>query len=77
MSERWMTPVGYMRTINGDTYVGAEDTEKRYSGPAAKVYREDHWIRIVADPYDNTLMLNIEALPFLIKALQKIQRGVK
>lgn len=77
MTQRWMTPVGYMRTINGKVYVGAEDNEKKYSGPCAEVYREDDWIRVVADKYDNALMLNIETVPFLIKALQKIQRDSK
>ncbi len=45
-----------------------------YVGPAPQIYIEDGWLRIVSDPYDNTLMLNAEAIPHLIKVLRKLQK---
>lgn len=72
---------GFLRRHNGNLYVGAEDMSEPkspYKGPVAEVYVENAtWLRIVADIYDNSLMLNIEALPFLRKALAEIERKMK
>lgn len=68
---------GFLRRHNGSVYVGAEDLSDPahpYSGPTAEVKADDVWLRIVADPYDNSLMINIEALPYLRKALVEIER---
>lgn len=71
---------GFLRRNNGSVYVGAEDLsdpKAPYRGPVAEVTADDTWLRIIADPYDNALMLNIEALPFLKKALSEIERKQK
>ncbi len=81
MSQNRPNTVGFIRRHNGDVYIGAEDLSDQkniYRGPVAKVYVEDDtWLRIVADPYDNSIMLNIEALPYLKKALSEIERKRK
>lgn len=72
---------GFLRRHNGNLYVGAEDLsdpKNPYKGPVAEVYVENAtWLRIVADRYDNHLMLNVEALPYLKKALSEIERTMK
>ena len=71
---------GFLRRNNGAVYVGAEDLSDQknpYRGPTAEVRADDTWLRIIADPYDNSLILNIEALPFLKKALSEIERKRK
>lgn len=68
---------GFLQERDGKIYVGAEDKSRGYFGPIAEVYQEGVWLRVVADKYDNTLMLNFEAVPHLIKALQKLTRKAK
>lgn len=65
----------------GSVYVWAEDISEppvgRYRGPATKVTHDDAWLYIKTDPYDGVVMLNIEALPALRKALAKIAKARK
>lgn len=68
---------GFLRRHEGKLFVGAEDLsdpQNPYRGPCAEVSADDAWLRIVADPYDNTLMLNVEAIPYLRRALAEIER---
>ncbi len=48
-----------------------------YSGPAAQVTYDDKWLHICTDDYEGNAMLNIEALPYLQKALRQIARERK
>lgn len=60
--------------------VGAKDETdptKRYEGPQAKVTWDEDWIYIVTDPYESHVMLNIEAVEPLRKALAKIALETK
>lgn len=59
----------------GVIQVGAKyaDADGGY-GPIADVYLQDVWLRIVTDRYEGSVMLHAEALPLLIKALQRLQR---
>lgn len=71
---------GFLKRFQGKVYVGAEDLSdpaSPYRGPLAEVTADDTWLRVVADPYDNHLMLNIEAVPYLRKALAEIERKQK
>jgi len=81
MSKHRPNTKGYLLRHNGKIYVGAEDLSdprNPYRGPSAEVKVEDDtWLRIVADPYDNSLMLNIEAIPYLRRALAEIERKLK
>jgi len=43
-------------------------------GVCAEVYIEDNFLRIRDNPYDNSLMIDVAALPALIKELQRLQR---
>jgi hypothetical protein len=76
--EFWqMTLKSFLRK-DGDHYlVGAQDKDKDYSGPVADVYRDKHWLFIVTDSYEGTAMLNIEALPALLMALNEISKNLK
>lgn len=70
-----MATEGYITEWCGKTYVGAKDKDRNYQGPQVCVYTENGtWLRIVENPYDNSLMVNLEAAPFLIKAIQKAMR---
>jgi hypothetical protein len=71
---------GFIREKDGTFYVGAEDlTDKAnpYRGPVAEVAHDDTWLTIETDAYEGHAMLNIEALPYLRKALAKISRKIK
>jgi hypothetical protein len=63
-------------------FVGARSTNKErgeysYDGPTAEVYRDKDFFYISTDPCEGTAMLNIESLPFLIKALREIKKELK
>jgi hypothetical protein len=57
--------------------VGAEDPTSSYKGPVADVAWDNVWLHIETDPYEGHVMLNIEALEPLRKALAKISRARK
>jgi hypothetical protein len=52
-------------------FVWAEDGD--YKGPEAAVYADKDWLYVVTDDYEGHAMMNIETLPALIKALQRIK----
>ncbi len=45
-----------------------------YYGPCARVSVDDDWVTICTDDYEGNAVLNIEALPFLIRALKKLNK---
>ena len=49
--------------------VGAQDVDRDYVGPIAEISADDTWLYIETDPYEGSVMLNIEALPVLLRAL--------
>lgn len=53
------------------------DTVRCYKGPIAEVWFDDTWLRIQTDPYEGSVMINIEALPHLQLALKKIHKRIK
>lgn len=57
--------------------VGAENLSNKeylYRGPTAQITWDDTWLYIETDPYESSVMINIEALPHLRRALAKIAR---
>jgi hypothetical protein len=69
---------GYIKPFDKDGFlVGAEDKETDYSGPAARVTADGSWLHIVTDDYEGNAMLNIEALPYLRRALAKLEKARK
>jgi putative sterol carrier protein len=52
------------------------DTVHQYKGPVAEVWFDDTWLRIQTDPYEGSVMINIEALPHMQLALKKIQKRI-
>jgi hypothetical protein len=52
--------------------VGASPVDDDFSGPSIEIFSDKEWLFISTD--DQTVMLNIEALPKLIEALQKIAK---
>jgi len=59
--------------------VGAKDTldtVHKYEGPVAEITWDDTWLYIVTDKYEGHVMLNIEALPFLRKALAQVAASI-
>lgn len=65
----------------GITYlVGAEDLSNKehpYHGPIARIDWNETWLNICTDDYEGNAMLNIEALPYLRRALAQIDRAIK
>lgn len=73
-----MNPKGFLREGKGEVLlVGAEDKECDYSGPVAEVYAKDRWLFIVTDSYEGCAMLNLEALPYLRRALAVVEKRMK
>lgn len=70
----------FEKTNAGEFLVGAHYVDRAYpcAGPIAKVYieNEDPFFHIVTDPYEGHVVLNLEALPGLIKALKSLQRRI-
>ena len=66
----------FMRDTQTDTIlVGARYVDATSGfGPIAEIYLQDVWLRIVTDRYEGSVMLHAEALPLLIKALQRLER---
>lgn len=56
--------------------VGAKAIDSNYCGPHAEVSWLDQWL-IIDCGEEQSAMLNIEALPALMKALRKIQKQIK
>jgi hypothetical protein len=68
-----MSRVGFIRPRDGGGFlVGAQDESTDYSGPVAEVYGDQTWVFVITDAYEGVAMLNREALPQLIEALQQI-----
>lgn len=42
--------------------------------PEATIWATDEFVHIQTDPYEGHAMLNIEALPYLIRALRQIKK---
>jgi hypothetical protein len=58
----------------GDGFaVGANNPDTDYQGPTAEIYIEGQWLFVVTDPHEGSVMLNVEALPKLRLALQKME----
>lgn len=71
MSERIK---GYLEGANKGTQLVGAKNGNGYHGPVAHVSHDKNWLHVTTDDYEGHAMLNIEALPFLIKALRTIQR---
>lgn len=63
----------FVKECGRDYLVGAEDKETNYSGPVARVSADKNWLVIETDAYEGHAMLNVEALPALIRALRQLQ----
>lgn len=68
---------GYIEQSGDDFLVGTKGTGeyKDYIGPQAHVYVEGGWLYVVTDEYEGSVMLNVEVLPFLRRALAKIAKS--
>jgi hypothetical protein len=62
---------------NGVMHVDTRFTDTNIMFISASVEVADGFLHIVVDDYDNSLMLDADAIPHLIKALQKLQRQAK
>ncbi len=70
-----MSTKGFIRgSVEDGFQVGAAATDSDYIGPVADVSFDDKWLHITTDDYEGAAMLNIEALPFLLKALRQIDK---
>lgn len=61
-----------MKKSGKDFLVGATDGD--YRGPVAEVSADATWLHICTDSYEGHAMLNIEALPYLQRALREIAK---
>jgi len=64
-------------TYNGKMHVNTVFTDTNEMFMSASVEVNGNFLNIVQDRYDNHLMLHADAIPHLIKALQKLQRQSK
>jgi hypothetical protein len=56
----------------GEYRVGAKVGDYPYNGPCASVYADGSFVYVNTDDYEGLAMLNLEALPQLIEALQRL-----
>lgn len=71
---------GFCEKRKDDWLVGAKDEsdpKHPYFGPTASVSGDGTWLNVVTDDYEGAAMLNIEALPFLIEALQALAASLE
>jgi hypothetical protein len=47
--------------------------EPPYIGPVARIWGDAEWVYVSTDDYEGTAMINREALPKLIVALQRLE----
>lgn len=66
-----------LATYSGTMYVETVFTDTNETFMSASVEVNGNFLNIVQDKYDNHLMLDVSAIPHLIKALQKLQRQAK
>jgi hypothetical protein len=66
-----------LATYSGTMYVETVFTDTNEPFMSASVEVNGNFLNIVQDKYDNHLMLHADAIPHLIKALQKLQRQAK
>lgn len=66
-----LTP--FLEERDSDILVGARNEATDYIGPYARIYIDRGWLMIVTDDHEGAAMLNVEALPLVIEALQKLQ----
>lgn len=70
-----------IETAPGEYSVGCRDEPQvgdyPYNGPCARVEASMDWLFICTDNYEGNAMLNIEALPKLIEALQRLETHLK
>lgn len=61
----------------GEYRVGSKDVPQvgdyPYNGPCAHVYADGSFAYVVTDDYEGVAMINREALPLLIEALQRLE----
>jgi peptidoglycan/xylan/chitin deacetylase (PgdA/CDA1 family) len=61
----------------GEYRVGSKDEPQfgdyPYNGPCASIYADDGFAYVVTDEHEGVAMINREALPQLIEALQRLQ----
>lgn len=63
---------GFIRNADKEIIeVGARSEIKKYNGPVAECWLDlrGGWVHIETDPYEASVMVNLEALPHLIEAL--------
>jgi len=66
-----------LATYNGTMYVNTVFTDTNEMFMSASVEVNGNFLNIVQDKYDNQLMLHADAIPHLIKALNKLHRQAK
>jgi hypothetical protein len=66
-------------SLTGDVlktqFVGAADG--RYQGPIARVEFDEDWLVINTDDHEGKAILNIEALPYLLQALERVREALR
>lgn len=71
---------GFLKHYSWGRTVGAADVSNKdhpYHGPVASVTYDETWLTIETDDYEGSAMLNIEALPYLRRALAEISRDIR
>jgi len=77
------TTRGYIKKEKWGWGVGAKyftpdkDNDWLYHGPYARVEYDKDWLHICTDDYEGHAMLNIEALPYLRRALAAIAKELR
>lgn len=68
---------GFIDDYGSQLLVGARSKDSDYLGPVADITWDETWLWIVTDEYEGSVMLNIEALPHLRRALARIAKRIK
>ena len=61
----------------GEIIVCVEDMDTGYLGQVTRVFVDKEWLWITTDDPEGSVMLNIEALPYLQEALRQIAKSTE
>lgn len=62
---------------DGEQSVSATHEDGETPGAGAQTTHDESWLNIITDPHEGHVMLNIEALPALQRALRNIAKELK
>lgn len=78
MSEKFRRNITPTYQARGDEwFVSAKEEETGYMGPEAVISYDENWLHITTDPYEGHVMLNIETLPALLRALKDVTKRLQ